>query len=174
LSIIGQHTFVTRYKAPWSATLIIVSSLATIICLFMVFSISRFVHRALLIANLLPLIVILGALPFIIRGYIVTPDAILVRQLFWVKRLPLKDLLSANFELDAMRGSIRTFGNGGMFSFTGLFRNKSLGGYRAFVTDQHRTVVLRYSDRTIVISPEKPEEFVRSVNLARGLSGLQS
>ena len=96
---------------------------------------------------------------FIVRGYTVTPDAILVHRLLWTTRLPLAGLQSAQFEPNAMRWSIRTFGNGGFFSFSGFYRNKLLGAYRAFVTDRNRTVVLRYSGRTVVVSPSSPEEF---------------
>ncbi len=62
-----------------------------------------------------------------------------------------------------MSKSLRTCGNGGFFSFTGFYRNKALGAYRAYVTDLHQTVVLRYSDRTVVVSPESPEEFAREL-----------
>ena len=49
-----------------------------------------------------------------------------------------------------MRRGIRTFGNGGGFSFTGFYYNQRLRSYRAFVTDLRRTVVLRYAARTVV------------------------
>lgn len=62
-----------------------------------------------------------------------------------------------------MRASLRTFGNGGGFSFTGRYWNKRLGSYRAFVTNPARSVVLRWQDRTVVVSPASPEEFVREV-----------
>jgi hypothetical protein len=35
--------------------------------------------------------------------------------------------------------------------------------YRAFVTDPHRTVVLRYAHRTVVVSPDEPEEFIHNL-----------
>ena len=63
-----------------------------------------------------------------------------------------------------MRGSLRLFGNGGIFSITGLFRNRALGNYRAFVTDLKRTVVLRFPERIIVVSPECPEKFVAEIS----------
>jgi hypothetical protein len=50
-----------------------------------------------------------------------------------------------------------------VFSFTGLFRNRTLGMYRAFVTDPRRAVVLRLPRRTVVVSPADPEAFVREV-----------
>jgi len=114
-------------------------------------------------AGWLPLVILVGSAPFTIRGYTVTSDAILVHRLFWTTRLPFSGLESAKFEPEAMRGSIRTFGNGGLFSITGYYYNRALGAYRAFVTDQHRTVVLHYSRRTVVVSPSSPEEFVRDI-----------
>jgi hypothetical protein len=66
-----------------------------------------------------------------------------------------------------MRGSIRTSGNGGAFSFTGFYHNKRLRSYRAYVTAPRRTVVLRYADRRMVLSPGAPEDFVSDLALAR-------
>ncbi len=63
-----------------------------------------------------------------------------------------------------MRTCLRTCGNGGMFSFTGWYWSRPLGHFRAFVTDLNRTVVLRFADRTLVVSPEHPEEFVREIS----------
>ncbi len=57
----------------------------------------------------------------------------------------------------------RLCGNGGLFSFTGLCRNQALGSYRAFVTDETRTVVLRFPNRTAVVSPADPGKFAESL-----------
>ncbi|MBD3376570.1 hypothetical protein GF406_16155, partial [candidate division KSB1 bacterium] len=35
--------------------------------------------------------------------------------------------------------------------------------YRAFVTDMNKTIVLKFPDRTVVVSPESPEAFVRDI-----------
>jgi hypothetical protein len=51
-----------------------------------------------------------------------------------------------------------------MFSITGLFRNRALGNYRAFVTDLTQTVVLRFPKRTVVVSPQNPERFVADIS----------
>jgi hypothetical protein len=63
-----------------------------------------------------------------------------------------------------MQGSIRTFGNGGLFGFIGLFRNKKLGRYRAFATDEKNAVVLRFATHTLVITPEQPQRAVTLLN----------
>jgi hypothetical protein len=107
-----------------------------------------------------PLLILLGCVPFVVRSYTIAEDAILIRRLFWDTRLELAGLKSAEVVPGAMRGSIRTCGNGGGFSITGWYWSKRLGAYRAFVTDLNRTVVLVLAKRKVVISPEDPEDFV--------------
>ncbi|MBM3902227.1 MAG: hypothetical protein FJ379_09065 [Verrucomicrobia bacterium] len=112
---------------------------------------------------LLPVGVVAVCLLFVIRGYTVVPGALEIHRLLWTTRIPLKGLKAIRAEPEAMRGSLRLCGNGGLFSFTGWFRNRSLGLYRAFVTDTRRTVVLSLATRTLVVSPADPEAFVRDV-----------
>jgi hypothetical protein len=154
------------YEAPWSTSLLAMSSVGTLvsigIALLMIWSGRGFLTWT----GVLPVAFICGTALFAIRGYTVTSDAILVHRLFWTTRLPLAGLQAAEFEPDAMHGSIRTFGNGGLFSFTGFFRNKTLGAYRAFVTDPSRTVVLHFPERTVVVSPSPPKDFVHDLRAA--------
>ena len=154
------------YRAPWGTTLIAVSSFITLLCAGVAMGLIWMRTGPRPSLGLLPLLVVGVSALFSIRGYSITPDAILVRRPGWSTRVPLAGLVSARFEPDAMRRSLRTFGNGGLFSFTGYFRNKPLGNYRAFVTDPHHTVVLRFTGRTIVLSPEAPERFVRDLSFA--------
>jgi hypothetical protein len=159
---------VKTFSAPWSRLLKLMSVPATVICLVIV--IEGAVHggwrmpvKAFLFSEVLPFAVMGGAALFMVRGYAITPDAILVKRLFWDTRLPRAGLESATFSPEAVRGSIRTWGNGGFYSFTGMFWNRELGNYRAFVTDHARIVVLRYEGRTVVVSPGEPGEFVREL-----------
>ncbi|HBD11791.1 MAG TPA: hypothetical protein DCZ13_06560, partial [Porticoccaceae bacterium] len=152
-----------NYKAPWSKLLIIVSTLVTALCVAAAIGLISCGRGLVKCLALLPLAIMFGAALFTVRGYQVTPGAILVRRLFWKTCLPLVDLVSAQYVPNAMRRSLRAFGNGGLFSITGSFNNKTLGAYRAYVTDLHRTVVLRFSSHTVVVSPSKPEEFVLDV-----------
>ena len=154
-----------HYKAPWSTSLTVVTSAVTVLLLGITFGMAFYGRGIVSWVGLLPLAILVCSIPFTIRGYTVTPEAILVHRLFWTTRLPLSGLESAKFAPEAMRRSIRTFGNGGLFSITGFFRNKTLGAYRAFVTDQHQTVVLHYSGRTVVVSPSSPEEFVHDIGI---------
>jgi hypothetical protein len=158
-----------HYLAPWSISLIVMSILATVICLgvtvgcWLDFGSHTFGPAQW--ACLLPLVLLFGCALFTIRGYSVTRDCILVHRLLWSTRLSRAGLESARVEPEAMRRSLRTFGNGGAFSFTGWFYNKMLGSYRAFVTDPRRAVVLRYTNRRVVLSPDLPEKFVRDLEV---------
>jgi len=151
------------YQAPWGKLLVATSSLFSLTCL--VPAAIAFKHGGSLswLGLALLTLVFVCAL-FTIRGYTITPDSILVHRLFWATRLPRVDLQSAQFEPEAMRRSLRTFGNGGAFSFSGHSRSKLLGAYRALATDRHQTVVLRYGGRTIVVSPSSPEDFAQDLN----------
>lgn len=155
------------YQAPWGRSLVIVSSLLVALCVANVVGFSLILRDepwglVLLAQWTLPLIV-LGLLPFMIRGYAITNDEILIRRLFWTTRLDRAGLTSAEVILNAMQKSLRICGNGGGFSFTGWYWNKPLGFYRAFVTDLNRTVVLRFEKRTVVVSPGDPEDFVKAL-----------
>ncbi len=83
-----------------------------------------------------------------------------MQRVGWVSTVNLSGLVSAEVDPFAITKSLRLFGNGGMFCFAGVFRNKRLGTFRLFGTDPGRAVVLRFPGRTVVVTPDRPEEFV--------------
>lgn len=152
-------------KAPWGTTLIIASVLCTLLLV-------GFAINGILMGGALGWIIsvtLLGFLfscaLFLIRGYTITSTAIFVHRAFWKTPISLAGLKSAKSKPAPMRRSWRTFGNGGIFSITGYYRNKTLGDFRAFATDTKRTVVLRFETRTIVLSPADPDDFAREAEL---------
>jgi hypothetical protein len=159
----------THFGAPWSKSLIVASTFATLVCLVAVYALWTLPVEPSLESlrfwlGLLTLAIILLSALFTVRGYSITNDALLIDRLFWTTRIPLTELQSVKFDPAATHRSIRTFGNGGFFSFTGYFRNKELGSYRAFMTDRRRAVVLRFPASVIVISPGRPEDFVKTIS----------
>ena len=118
----------------------------------------------------LPVVILLVGFLFIIRGYEIRPDSLLVYRLGWQSRIPLSGLRSVDYDPKAMSHSIRTFGNGGMFCFAGWFRNKKLGSYRAYATDLKRCVILKFADgRVIVVTPGEPKVFVEQTHILTGV-----
>ncbi len=149
------------FDAPWGTSLRVMTSLTCLVLLVVaVYGVLTWegetARPAIMVGG--PAAVILAALPFVVRGYRLSGGTLFVRRLFWETRIPLEGLRRARFDPEAMSGSLRTFGNGGLFSFTGRFRNRSLGPYRAWVTDPKRAVVIELEDRTVVVSPGRPRE----------------
>jgi hypothetical protein len=149
------------YQASWGKLLKWIS--AGLVALPIIFVGVSFFLEVRLASTMGWWFILLACLPFMIRGYAITEDAILIRRLFWTTRLERSGLKSAEFIPKVMCKSLRTCGNGGAFSFTGWYWSKQLGSYRAFVTDLNRTVVLRFEKRTVVVSPDEPEDFVNEL-----------
>ncbi|MEY4386037.1 MAG: hypothetical protein RLY20_1320 [Verrucomicrobiota bacterium] len=118
---------------------------------------------ARLSATLLPLLILAATLPFIVRGYVLTEGELRIERLGWQNRFKLADVKSVVADPEAMRWSIRLFGSGGLFGFFGIFRNKTLGTYRAYGTNPKNTVVVELRQLTIVVTPDDPKRFVAEV-----------
>ncbi len=168
-----------RFRAAsWSTPLKVVSILSTVV-MFVAF---HFLPKTLpndvvgrtarAIGDFFPLIFIIPALLFIVSGYEIDRQHIRIGRLLWSTELPLTGLTQIWSDPQAMCKSLRVFGNGGLYSITGVYQNKSLGRYRAFVTNSESAVVLVLRSRTIVVSPENPSAFVDYVrNLFPSVAG---
>jgi hypothetical protein len=117
----------------------------------------------------MPLLVLAIALSYVVLGYQLTGEQLRVRRLGWFSEWDLDGLEAVAADPGAMVASRRVLANGGLFSFSGRFRNRHLGLYRALATDPNRAVILRWSNRTLVITPDDPERFVRELCELRGL-----
>ena len=153
------------FNAPWGRTLKSVSFAATAILLGVAVIPSPGLGWPV---RLLPIVLLVGALPFVVRGYEIREGALLVRRLCWNTRIELKGLQLVQFEPEVLKGSMKTCGNGGLYSFTGWFWSRRLRTYSMYVTDLTRPVVLTFTDRRIVVSPDQPEAFVRALSVFCG------
>ena len=124
---------------------------------------SGLISLPMLLGSTTPALLLLGAALFVIRGYTITADGLIIHRLFWDTRVPLSGLIQAQYIPKTMSKSMRTCGNGGLYSFTGWYWSKVLGHYHAYVTDLNQTVVLKLEKRTVVISPDDPEDFVEAL-----------
>jgi len=149
-----------HFRAPWSRKVKLMTAVVIII-----------IGGTYVISPLwasLPVVAILfGCFAFMVRGYSVTEDQILIHRLGWATRFDLQALREVYAAPGATIGSVRTFGVGGLFGYFGWFRNATLGSYRAYATNEEHTVVLELADETIVITPDAPDDFVEAVNHAR-------
>ncbi|WP_226647617.1 PH domain-containing protein [Microbulbifer variabilis] len=149
------------FQAPWSRQLKIISLLSVVLLLAIPFILigksqqSPSLLYSIAIA-LPPIILLLGA-AFAIRGYSLTNNSLQILRPGWKTSISLEGLREVKVDPKAMQGSVRIFGNSGLFGYVGLFQNQQLGRYRAFVTDQEKALVLYFPGKTLVITPDKPE-----------------
>lgn len=156
----------SEFKAPWSASLRIMTLLASALMLGMPVFLTVVVKESRAAPFLGPLLLLLWFIPLLyqVRGYRVERRVLFIRRLLWETRIELDDLETVELiEAEVIRGSVRVFGNGGLFAFCGWFWNRSLGRYRMWVTDTKRLVLIRCGDRRLVVSPDKPQEFMAAL-----------
>jgi len=166
-------SFATYFPAaPWSGLLKAISAVSTLLLLGVAYGASRaappagLAHVVGIAVACIPLTVALVALPFVVVGYEVDAKELRVRRLLWNTTLNLKGVNRVWQDPEVIRGSLRVIGNGGLFSFSGLFWSKRLGRYRIFATDLKRCVVLVLTDRVVVVTPADPDAFIQHI---RGL-----
>jgi hypothetical protein len=155
------------FEAPWGTRLKLLTALVVIglvgVSIASSLAVPQHDDFLSLIMVASPLVVLLITALFMVRGYILTREALLIRRLGWDSKVALAGLISAEADPKAMAGSMRIFGNGGLFCIVGLFRNKKLGAYRAYATEPRLSVVLKFAKRTIVVTPDRPERFVARI-----------
>jgi hypothetical protein len=161
---------ITRFAAPWGrATRVIslavgVGIIGLTVVAVTVVPLPSLARMALITA---PVLIVAATTPFMVLGYEIRDEFLVVKRPGWTTRIPLAGLRAVALDPKLVGRSIRIFGNGGLFAFNGLFWNKHLGRYRAYVTDLKRSVVLTLNDRTVVISPDAPERFFESLRAQR-------
>jgi len=152
-----------RFRAPWGRELVVMSGIALLI--IGVPTVMQWYQGHVVIGSVLLAILVIPAM-LTVRGYEVAPGELRIRRLCWDTPWPLDGLAGARLRPNVMAGSWRIWGNGGMFGFTGRFSNAALGRYRAFVTDHKRTVVIESAHGILVVSPDRPEQFIDALTAA--------
>ena len=155
-----------QFTAPWGVHVKIMTIGGSLICigapiLFVAPPDGTPASQLMFCCMKAPLFLWLASLLLTVRGYSITQNAILIHRLIWTTRLPLEQLNEVDMEgTNTFRNSIRCFGNGGIFGICGLYYNRRVGTFRAFVTDIGRAVLLKFPSRTILLSPDDPRQFV--------------
>ena len=60
---------------------------------------------------------------------------------------------------EALTRAARVMGNGGLFGFYGVFRNKELGSFRLYATDRSKGILIE-ADKKYILTPDRPEDFL--------------
>jgi len=157
--------------APWPRSLTVSSLLGTILLFGVGIASYRaipvrggFTHAFGLGVTLVLPALFVGSILFMVRGYVLEPDALLVERLLHSTRIRFVGVRVVRADPAICRGSTRILGNAGLFSFTGLYQHPGLGRFRLYATDLSRSVILETADRIVVVTPTSPQAFVEHVH----------
>ena len=155
----------SKFTAPWSTSLKATTAFVYVL-LFVINAVAIYKGApmpVMLIAPGIALLTVGITALFIIRGYELTRDELLIPRLIWTNRIPLASLSDALIDPKAAYGSIKLCGNGGLYCFCGWFWNRRFGTYRVFATNFANTVVLTIAGKTILVTPDDPTGFVKAI-----------
>lgn len=139
-----------QFTAPWDQKLKVITLVVSVaLILFAVFLKQPW--------SPLIMVLILVMMFFSVRGYSLKGGKLFIHRLGWSNSLELAGLTGISVNPQAMMGSLRVFGMGGMFAYVGYFRNSHLGTYRAFATHTGNCLVLQFADKNVVVTPDSPE-----------------
>lgn len=162
-----------HFGAPWSLTLKVLSIVVPLVAGACAFLPMLMVPTAPWLQIVVPVVILFSlgiSSLFAVRGYVIEPDSVVVRRLLWDTRVALRNLAGAEARSLTNDFHLRLCGNGGLFAFTGWYWCRSLGRFRLFGTDLKRSVVLRFTKGTVVITPDRPDEFVSRLLTGRVMS----
>jgi len=96
-------------------------------------------------------------------------NTLFVRLPWWGNRFELAGLQSIEADPQALKGAWKKMGNDGLGGMIGSFHSKRQGAMRVYVSDPAKSVVLRWADRIVVVSPKDTDWFIESVRKRTGL-----
>lgn len=83
------------------------------------------------------------------------PVRISLSDIRWVERVP------------DMKYTVRTFGNGGVFGYTGQYYKKGIGSMTWYCTQRNNYVLLQLTgDKKIVVTPDDPDALIHDLMAA--------
>lgn len=109
--------------------------------------------------------VAIGAWAFAPRGYAIGGGRLRFLRNGWLALdVPLEEIRTvSSLEPNAVDGSLKLLGMGGLFGYYGWFRHHALGSYRLHASRGSGLVLVRTERTTHVLTPEPPEDFVEAL-----------
>ena len=121
-----------------------------------------------------PLIIFVLAVLFAPMKYTVTDSEIVVNRFGPNVVIPIKSIDEIRrIQKKEFGFTLRLFGSGGFCGGYGTFHNRRLGVFQAYITNRKTLIFIKCDNhKKILVSPEKPEEFLGVV--AQAQSSLSS
>ena len=157
-------TFTTSLdKFNKTTTIIVVVILDTILLTIFFLTPTEEKNMAISLAILL---IIAFIVVYLLRpnNYSVSSDKLLIHRAISNIEIDRNNIqMVKEIDESQVKNSIRTFGVGGFFGNFGKFWNSTLGNMTWYVTRKNNFVLVETKDqKKIILTPDKPEEFVAS------------
>src|SRR6266498_2011336 len=158
------------YKTSLDKTAIVITIAVTILFAVIIggqYSIIKDAGRAVPIyTTTVCLLIYFLAFAFRPVNYVVTKDELIVRRPLLNVHIKRADIKSVELiDKNKIRGSIRTFGVGGLFGYYGSFANSSLGRMTWYATRRDKPVLVKTTDdKKIIFTPNDPGKFVTELS----------
>lgn len=163
----------SSYTKEYKATLGMASRIITsLVIIFFIGQIFFFAHKNSVeprkewafAAAFMILLLLLPVITYLYRpkAYMLDGQNFYISRIAGSFRIPLSVITTVQqIPNSDLRFSIRTFGNGGLFGYTGYFRNSKLGKMRWFVSQRKNYVLIETNDGAkFVVSPDEPGQLL--------------
>lgn len=92
------------------------------------------------------------------KGYSINEDKLVIHRPLNDKYIPIDSMIEIRpINKSEMKGTIRTFGVGGLFGNYGKFHSNGLGNFTMFGTQSKNYVLIKTSSKKFVITPDEIE-----------------
>jgi hypothetical protein len=119
--------------------------------------------------NMVPWFTLTPLIVLMVLMYLLKPSEIVldggslrIVRLLGPVTIPLSEIsLARPLDESEVKGSLRTFGNGGLFGYFGKFYNSQFGHMTWYCTQRKNYILIELNNnKTIVISPDEPAAFL--------------
>lgn len=157
----------SKFHAPWDTGVKLLTMLVSAILGYYILSFlhhySHLSEADFLIRLLLPLFLLGLGVSFTVTGYDVDSGGIVIRRLFWRRRISREDIERVGVPSVLFGRRIGLFGIWGFCSRSGLAYSRALGFHIVAASNfEHSVVITRNHSLPIVITPSDPDAFIRA------------
>lgn len=121
----------------------------------------------LLITNAILIAVLVIPYLFSPKSFLITKHRIIIKKGFGEIKIPLKDIAEVKQIPRITKIRLRLLGSTGLYGYFGYFYIPDLGLVRMYATRLHDLLLIRYKDKTYIISPENTFEFIEKYYKAK-------
>lgn len=157
----------TTFSAPWDTGVKLITMFASGILGYCILSVlhhlSRLSEFDFWMRLVLPLFILGVGVVFMVTGYHVDSDGIVIRRLFWQRRIRREDIVRVAVPSALFCCRIGLFGIWGFCGRSGFAHARGLGFHIVSASAfEHSVIIARHHGLPIIISPSDSDAFIHA------------